>query len=401
MLMSRLLWAGCAVLGMALLVSCGGGDATGIIYLVGQSDQNVAGYQMNLRTGVIHTFNDALQSIGNPVATGVGPNVLVLNPSQTLAFVSNSGSNSISTFAVNHDNSLASGTQTKLNAPATNPAAMTMDPAGKFLFVADLGVPGDPNCGSKGTDPAACHAGISVFAVNSGALAEVKGSPFPLLTKQQTTSFGAPVVPAGVAVANSGNFLYATDQGNDIVLGFSFDGTTGVLTALPSTITPSLWPVIVGSSPSGVFSPKIGNFLYVSNLVTNNIFEFKIESDGSLTTVVGSPITAGVGPTGMFSDPNAKYLLVVGTQSNQILGYRLNQVTGALTALNPAFVSTGATPVAATIRNNNIVNGDYWIVVSDYQANAVSTIQFINSTGAMTVLPQIVGPVAPFGIGSK
>jgi DNA-binding beta-propeller fold protein YncE len=111
MLMSRLLWAGCAVLGMALLVSCGGGDATGIIYLVGQSDQNVAGYQMNLRTGVIHTFNDALQSIGNPVATGVGPNVLVLNPSQTLAFVSNSGSNSISTFAVNHDNSLASGTR--------------------------------------------------------------------------------------------------------------------------------------------------------------------------------------------------------------------------------------------------------------------------------------------------
>ena len=92
---------------------------------------------------------------------------------------------------------------------------------------------------------------------------------------------------------------------------------------------------------------------------------------------------------------------MVGTQSNQILGYRLNQVTGALTALNPAFVSTGATPVAATIRNNNIVNGDYWIVVSDYQANAVSTIQFINSTGAMTVLPQIVGPVAPFGIGSK
>jgi hypothetical protein len=97
---------------------------------VGQSDQNVAGYQMNLRTGVIHTFNDALQSIGNPVATGVGPNVLVLNPSQTLAFVSNSGSNSISTFTVNHDNSLASGTQTKLNAPATNPVAMTMDPGG-------------------------------------------------------------------------------------------------------------------------------------------------------------------------------------------------------------------------------------------------------------------------------
>ena len=57
-------------------------------------------------------------------------------------------------------------------------------------------------------------------------------------------------------------------------------------------------------------------------------------------------------------------------------GFRVNQVTGALTALNPAFVSTGATPVAATIRNNNIVNGDYWIVVSDNRANAVSTMEF-------------------------
>jgi len=72
-----------------------------------------------------------------------------------------------------------------------------------------------------------------------------------------------------------------------------------------------------------------------------------------------------------------------------------------LTALNPPSVSTGATPVAATIRSNDIVNGDYWIVVSDNAANAVSTIQFINSTGAMTIEPQLVGPVAPFGIGSR
>jgi hypothetical protein len=48
-----------------------------------------------------------------------------------------------------------------------------------------------------------------------------------------------------------------------------------------------------------------------------------------------------------------------------------------------------------------VVNGDYWIVVSDFAGNAVTTIQFINSTGAMTILPQIIGPVAPFGIASR
>jgi 6-phosphogluconolactonase len=404
MLMSRRLWAVCAVLGTALLMSCGSGDKTGIIYLVSQSTQSVSAYQINLRTGVINQFTDALQAIGNPVPTGTQPNVLLFNPGSTVAFVANSGSNDISILPVNHSGTLSTGTTVKLRAPATNPVSMTMDPAGKFLFVTDLGVPGDPNCGSKGANPSDCHAGISVFTFSGGTLSEVSGSPFAVLTKQQTTSFGAPVAPLGVAVANQGNFVYVTEQSNNIVLGFSFDGSTGVLTPLPSTITPPLWPVLVGNSPSGVFSPPIGNFLYVTNLVTNNIYEFKIESDGSLTPVVGSPIAAGIGPTVMFSDPRGTYLLVVGTGSNEILGYRINQVTGALTALNPAAVSTGASPVAATIRNNDIVNGDYWIVVSNYAANSVSTISFINSTGAMAVQPQIntgQAAAAPFGIGSR
>lgn len=412
MLKSRMLWAGCVVLSLALFMSCGSGDKTGIVYLVSQSDQNqcssgalcgasVGAYQINLRTGILNQNNTVLQSIGNPVPTGEQPTILVFNPSKTTAFVANKTSNSISIFSVNHDGTLATGTTVQLRKPATNPAAMTMDPAGKFLFVTDLGVPGDLNCGSKGTNPSECQAGISVFSVSSGSLTEVTGSPFPVLTQQQTTTYGAPVVPAGVAVANSGNFVYVTEQSNDIVLGFSFNGSTGVLTPLPSTLTPPLWPVLVGASPSGVFSPPISNFLYVTNLLSNNIYQFKIQSDGSLTPVVGSPIAAGVGPTVMFSDPNGKYLLAVGTGSNQILGFRINQVTGALTALNPPFVSTGAGPIAATILSNGIVNGDFWIIASNYSGNSVSTIDLNYSTGAMTILPQITAPQAPFGIGSR
>jgi 6-phosphogluconolactonase (cycloisomerase 2 family) len=412
MLKSRMLWAGCVALSLALWASCGGGDQTGIVYLVSQADQNecssgvlcgasVGSYQINLRTGVLNQNSNALQPIGNPVPTGAQPTILVFNPSKTDAFVANKTSNSISILPVNHDGTLGTGTTVQLRKPATNPAAMAVDPAGKFLFVTNLGVPGDPNCGSKGTNPSECQAGISVFSVGSNSLTEVTGSPFAVLTQQQTTTYGAPVVPAGVAVANSGNFLYVTEQSNDVVLGFSFDGSTGVLTPLPSTLTPPLWPVLVGASPSGVFSPPIGNFLYVTNLLSNNIFQFKIQSDGSLTTVVGSPIAAGIGPTVMFSDPNGKYLLAVGTGSNQILGYRVNQVTGALTALNPPSISTGSSPVAATIRSNGIVNGDYWIIVSNNVGNSVSTIDLNNSTGGMTILPQISAPQAPFGIGSR
>jgi 6-phosphogluconolactonase (cycloisomerase 2 family) len=402
MLMSRRLWAGCAVLGTALLLSCGSGDKKGVVYLVGQSDQSVGAYQLNLRTGILFTDNNALAWIGNKAKTGIQPNVMIFNPGQTTAFISDGGSSDIASFSVNHDGSLAAGTVIQLKKPASNPVALAMDPGGKFLFVADQGVPDDPNCGAKGTNPAECQAGISVFSVSGGALTEVPGSPFPLLTQQQTTTFPAPVIPAGVSVANAGNFLYATDQANNIVLGFAFDGTTGALTALTSTTPPALWPVIVGSAPSGVFSPPIGNFLYVTNTISNNIYEYKInQSDGSLTLVVGSPVTAGVGPTVMLSDPKATYLFAVGTGSNQLLGFRINQVTGALTALNPASVSTGASPVAATIRSNDVLNGDYWIVVSNNGANSVTTVDFINSTGAMSILPTLIGPTAPFGVASR
>jgi 6-phosphogluconolactonase (cycloisomerase 2 family) len=407
-----MLWAGCVVLSVALWASCGGGDQTGIVYLVSQADQNqcsssgalcgasVGAYQINLKTGVLNQNTNVLQSIGNPIPTGAQPTFLVFNPSQTTAFVANKTSNNISIFPVNHDGTLATGTTVPLRKPATNPAAMTMDPAGKFLFVTDLGIPGDPNCGSKGANPSECQAGISVFSVGANSLTEVTGSPFRVLTPQQATTYGAPVVPAGVAVANSGNFLYVTEQSNDIVLGFSFNGS-GVLTPLPSTLTPPLWPVQVGASPSGAFSPHIGNFLYVTTLLANNLYQFKIESDGSLTPVVGSPIAAGIGPTIMLSDPNGKYLLAIGTGSNQVLGYRVNQVTGALTALNPPSVSTGSTPVAATILSNGIVNGDYWIIVSNNVGNSVSTIDLNYSTGGMTILPQISAPQAPYGIGSR
>jgi 6-phosphogluconolactonase len=404
MLMSRRLWAGCAALGTALLLSCGGSDKTGIVYVVGQSDQNVSAFKLNLKTGVLKTDNNALVPIGTPAKTGVQPTVLLFDSAQTTAYVADSGSNDIATFSVNSDGSLKAGAVTPVKHPASAPLTMTMDPGGKFLFVADQGIPGDPNCGAHPQNANPCEAGISVFTVSSGSLTEVPGSPFPLLTSQQTINFPAPVIPAGLAVANQGNFLYATDQANNIVLGFSFDGTSGVLTPLTSTMQPALWPVLVSAGASGVFSPPTGDFLYVTTNLqnSNQLFEYKVNSaDGSLTPVQGSPISAGIGPTVMFSDPSAKFLLVVANGSNQILGFRLNQVTGALTALSPAFVSTGDKPVAATIRSNDVVNGDFWILVSDTGANTVSTISLINNTGGMTVQPQINGPVAPFGIASR
>src|SRR5579864_8986949 len=147
MLMSRRLWAGCAVLGIALLLSCGS-DQTGIIYLVGQSDQTVSAFKINLKTGVLNTDNNALVPIGTPAKTGITPLVLLFNSAKTTAYVVDGGDSAgnkgdIASFSLNGDGSLKAGTVTPLKSPVTHPVTMAMDPGGKFLFVADQGIPGD------------------------------------------------------------------------------------------------------------------------------------------------------------------------------------------------------------------------------------------------------------------
>src|SRR5262249_25315224 len=131
---------------------------------------------------------------------------------------------------------------------------------------------------------------------------------------------------------------------------------------------------------------------------------FSIDSTtGILTTIPGSPFAVGVSPISFVSliTSDHNYVYVVCTQSNQVSGFSLNPVTGDLKPLTPVNVSTGALPVAATIRSDGEVAGDFWLMVSDNGVNAVSTFKLTTSTGALAALPQLISPVDPYGIASK
>jgi 6-phosphogluconolactonase (cycloisomerase 2 family) len=206
-----------------------------------------------------------------------------------------------------------------------------------------------------------------------------------------------------VAVSNQGNFVYVTDRTNGCVLGFSFDSTSGALSAVPNQT------VVVGTAPNAVFSPPAGNFLYVANAGSNDIYEFTINADGSLTaiTAVGTttPViaTTGNGPAAMISDPAAKYLFVAANQGNQVVGYTINHVTGLLTqiALNIGTASTGAGPVALAIRSDGSSIGNYWLFTSNNGASTVSTFSLVYNTGTLNPLPQLAAPLAPYGVAVR
>ena len=401
-------WLRCvAVLWLLLFfLSCGGSSSnSAFLYLASQGTTpgTVTAYSIDLSKGTLSSSTGQLTPIGKAANTGTQPSALLFNPTQTFAYTANTGSDDISTFTVNKDGSLASAQATTPVAAAgkaTRPIALAMDSAAHFLFVANEGV------FVSNTDPALNIAGnLSVFSIGSGgALTAVPGSPFALQeTSPPLTVTPAQPLPSAVAVSNQGNFVYVTDRTNGCVLGFSFDSTSGALSPVPNQT------VLVGTSPNAVFSPPAGDFLYVANAGSNDIYEFVINADGSLTsiTTVGTttPVIAstGNGPVAMASDPPAKFLFVVANQGNQVLGYLINHVTGALSpvALTTGTASTGAGPVAIAVRSDGSTNGNYWVFTSNNGASTVSTFSLVYNTGTLNPLPQLAAPLAPYGVAAR
>jgi 6-phosphogluconolactonase (cycloisomerase 2 family) len=383
---------------LVFLLSCGGSSGkSATLYLVSQGTDpgSVSAYSVSLKNGTIHSSNGALTPDGKEASTGTQPSALLFDPTQSFAYVANTVSNNISTFTVSKDGSLTAGSTTDAG---KRPVALAMDPGAHFLFVANEGVfvsPTDPTQNIPGS--------VSVFSIGSGgALTEVAGSPFviqetspPLLTTPNQPQ------PESLAVSNQGNFLYLADRNNGTVVGYAFDSTTGVLSPVPGQAFPA------GSSPSVVFSPPAGNFLYVANAGSNDIFAFSVNGDGSLSAVTTSgsttqfTISTGIGPIALLSDPGAKYIFALANGGSQITGYTMNHVTGLLTAVVAATASTGANPVAFTIRSDGSKNGDFWIFTSNFGGNSVSTFKLTYATGALNPVPQLTAPLAPYGIGIR
>src|SRR5580700_3504484 len=74
-------------------------------------------------------------------------------------------------------------------------------------------------------------------------------------------------------------FAYAVDQNTNAVLGYKV-GTTGALA------TPSFH---AGVAPNSIAIDPSGRFVYVVNLLSDNVSGYAISADGTLKPVPGSP----------------------------------------------------------------------------------------------------------------
>jgi 6-phosphogluconolactonase (cycloisomerase 2 family) len=400
-----------------LLMACGSSynsSTNGLVLVGSQGSSVIQTYSFNLNSGHTSSIANSTNDTGNQTCLLNGsPAAMVMHPAGTYAYVifnassqcPNATQPGIAVFQIKSDGNVVQVGSLLADA---NPVALSIDAAGKFLFVAE---------GVK--------AGVEAFSVGSdGTLTPVGGATITGLSSQIPNIVAVAATPTvfpGVGINGTQNsvcsvpennpptsqYLYAVDSNNYVVWEFSVDPSSGALGNPPGATAPVAFST--DAVPAGVAIDPCDRFVYVSGSLHNKINAYTIctmklqgtcaNADGSLIPIAGSPIAVtgsanGLGP--IMVDPYGNDVYVVGTLSNTLSGFRISPVSGNLAALTPATVATGSAPKSIAIRADN-----NWLFVTNYLSASVSQYSITPATGALSVLPTITTDNYPFGVAVK
>jgi VCBS repeat-containing protein len=464
------------LLGVGVLVCIGFLVACGSTYNSNSDGLVVVGSQ---GSGLLETFSFSLTSghnsaISNPpddtasevCVLGGEPASIIIDPAGAYAYsiinavpsiCNNNNPPGIQAFKLNSDGTIAaSGSVITLNKanvevcelvssspnPPTNtlvpesvavvPIALTMDSAGKYLFVAN----------SMTADPLgnAVPGSVSVFAIGSGGtLTEVTNSSDPTQSSpftvppscSYTANFSAlavsPTIFPGIGVEGTSaapictipgrnpptsEYLYVADKSNNnSVWEFGVNSSTGALSQITVGGQPETVPA--GQVPSGIVVDPCNRFVYVTNLQSNNVSAYSVCNGmptqsqncalnsmptGSLVAVSGSPfsLTAGNGPGPIVADPFGNFIYTLDTISNQISTLKIGQEIGNLTVIGSPTATGGSQSISIALRAD-----DNWLFVTNQYSATVSEFAVTPLTGTLSATAPIYTDNLPWGIAVK
>jgi 6-phosphogluconolactonase (cycloisomerase 2 family) len=292
---------------------------------------NFGGAQSGSVTAIaVDPASGDLRIINVVSSQGAGPAHLSVDPSGRFVFAANYGGGSVAVLPIRPDGSLGEATdvqaisgplgpQPAQDAPpgsfaisghdAPHAHMAQTDPAGRYLFVSDLGtdriysyrfdnrtgkltpnsppfVQATPGAGPRHFD---FHPNgrwvyslneeastVDVMAYNAG-----EGS----LTIRQTLSslpegYEGTNFPSEIHVAEDGRFVYAANRLHDTIAIFSVNAATGLLTALGHVWTRGSYPRHFAIEPTG-------SFLYVLHSRSDNVTAFSVDRVAGLLEFTG------------------------------------------------------------------------------------------------------------------
>jgi len=385
---------------------------SGIVWVATSGDQMINTYTINSTSG-------AGSHVGSGIASGVQPSAMVMTPDRKTLFVADSGE--IRAFSVKTDGTLAA-----LGSPVPvtpSPSGLAVDPTGKLLFVVSQG-----NAGALG-QPNTVPGTISVFNISgSAAPTALPNTPFssvqpgdaigngPVAVAVAPLSFPCTALINSVSTQETCSSFYVANQFTNSLSAYDYfvDGSgnffhgsvasSGVFT-IGGTVPNSPYPT--GANPAALAFSRCaggkvlnsnctasdGDNLFVANSgLSNNISIFAAcievaptcsSPNGQLQAVTGSPVSAGgIGASSIVVSPQLNFVYVVDTQSNEISQFKYSPATGLLTALLPATISTGNSPVSGGITTDGSI-----VVVPDSGGSELAVFKVSNTTSSSGAAP--------------
>jgi 6-phosphogluconolactonase (cycloisomerase 2 family) len=363
---SPVFWTSLAALaGVLLFNSCS-------MSMKSPSGQSMAfAFVTNTGSGTVSTFSVASNGVLSPVAgssmqSGAGAEFMAFDAVHKLLFVSNQQASTLSVFAVNTSRGSLTAMSGSPIATGTRPIGVVVDNGGRFVFVADQG-----------------SNGISVFSIGaSGTLSPVPGSPFPAIN------------PYGLALNASGTVLYATNfpdsQMSDLntVSAFSVSAT-GALAPVAGSPFPDANTAAGFASGIGIMSDPSGKFLFVGDHMAESVVPFTVNASGGITPVSALPTPAAScntschnNPLRLAVDPADRFLYATDVAAGTVSSFSINGGN-----LSPA----GTAPAGQHPFGLAFAPGGGFLYVVNKVDNSISSYAVNASTGQLSPMNTTTG----------
>ena len=404
------------------LLNCGSSNSrpAGVLFVTSAGANTVQSYSINLNNGDLSQLNTSATTCSS--GSCGAPGNIILDPTKAVAFVLNQGDSaaspavppSIYGYTTQSNGSLSGTADVSTSLGVFNPGdsiaptgtEMVRDSAGKFLFVVTQG-----NVLSGG----ALQPQLLVFGTQPGSTSLTAVGTLPLTRIPTAISAITVTLQNPPPGAQSPETLLFVTSDKDLVA--HNDNTVSVYTVDSSgnvSEEPNS-PYPTGTLPSAVlpvFTQSNFMFVFIANgTPNNNIVTYQVCIAVSSTcsntdvqfakmTPVGSATAVGTSPVNMITDATRSFLYVANSQSNSVSAFRISPTTAKLTALSPATVSTGATPVALALHPN----GEFIYSADSGSGNGVGSISgfTVNLTsGSLGGGIQVSSSPQPAGLVAK
>jgi 6-phosphogluconolactonase (cycloisomerase 2 family) len=266
----------------------------------------------------INRTNGDLTLLNVVSSQGGGPAHLSVDPLGQYVFVANYGGGSVAVLPIQLNGSLGAATDVQLDIGAVGPTQATNAPPGSFANSGHNA----PHAHMIQTDPAGkfvFHADLGQDRIYSWILNRGTGKLSP-----NTPAF-VPIPPGDgprhFVFHPNGRWVYSLQEESSTVLLFDYNATNGTLTQQQMSSTlPAGFAGTNYTSELRVSSD--GKFVYAANRLHDTIAIFRVDGSGRLTAV-GEASTLGDYPRSFTIDPTGNYLFSCNQRSDAITTFRV------------------------------------------------------------------------------